>query len=113
MVPSVSISAAIILETSSGQKRYYSTRMDEEAWTSTAHIHETRRHAQNFSERLDRISSRMPLCAPHTYKRVTYFPKPLWMRQVWGTVTGYGLLTVTGNEHKQMRKAMNPAFSLA
>jgi cytochrome P450 len=35
------------------------------------------------------------------------------MRQVLGTVTGYGLLTVTGNEHKQMRKAMNPAFSLA
>ncbi|KIM92040.1 hypothetical protein PILCRDRAFT_109612 [Piloderma croceum F 1598] len=41
------------------------------------------------------------------------YPRPLWMRQVWGTVTGYGLLTVTGNEHKQMRKAMNPAFSLA
>lgn len=34
------------------------------------------------------------------------------MRDVLGSVTGYGLLTVTGNEHKQMRKAMNPAFSI-
>ena len=29
-----------------------------------------------------------------------------------GVVAGYGLLTVTGDEHRQMRKAMNPAFSL-
>lgn len=34
------------------------------------------------------------------------------MRDVLGFATGYGLLTVTGNEHKQMRKTMNPAFSL-
>lgn len=34
------------------------------------------------------------------------------MRHFLGLVTGYGLLTVTGNEHKQMRKAMNPAFSI-
>jgi hypothetical protein len=34
------------------------------------------------------------------------------MRDVLASVTGFGLLTVTGNEHKQMRKAMNPAFSL-
>ena len=34
------------------------------------------------------------------------------MRHVLGFATGYGLLTVTGNEHKQMRKTMNPAFSL-
>lgn len=34
------------------------------------------------------------------------------MRDVLGFAAGYGLLTVTGNEHKQMRKAMNPAFSL-
>jgi hypothetical protein len=34
------------------------------------------------------------------------------MRDVLGTVAGYGLLTVTGNEHRQMRRAMNPAFSL-
>ncbi|KAJ7172781.1 hypothetical protein C8R43DRAFT_1102685 [Mycena crocata] len=29
-----------------------------------------------------------------------------------GLLAGYGLLTVTGNEHKQLRKAMNPAFSI-
>lgn len=34
------------------------------------------------------------------------------MRNILGLVSGYGLLTVTGNEHRQMRKAMNPAFSL-
>lgn len=34
------------------------------------------------------------------------------MRDVLGSATGYGLLTVTGSEHKQMRKAMNPAFSI-
>ena len=27
-------------------------------------------------------------------------------------VTGYGLLTVEKNEHRQMRRMMNPAFSL-
>ncbi|PPQ78897.1 hypothetical protein CVT25_002385 [Psilocybe cyanescens] len=40
------------------------------------------------------------------------YPRPKFMRDVLGSVTGYGLLTVTGNEHKQMRKAMNPAFSI-
>ncbi|KDR66172.1 hypothetical protein GALMADRAFT_148080 [Galerina marginata CBS 339.88] len=40
------------------------------------------------------------------------YPRPKFMRDVLGAVTGYGLLTVTGNEHKQMRKAMNPAFSI-
>lgn len=34
------------------------------------------------------------------------------MRDMLGLVAGYGLLTVTGNDHKQMRKAMNPAFSI-
>lgn len=34
------------------------------------------------------------------------------MRDALASVMGYGLLTVTGNEHRQMRKAMNPAFSL-
>ncbi|KAJ3478116.1 hypothetical protein NLJ89_g12389 [Agrocybe chaxingu] len=34
------------------------------------------------------------------------------MRDTLGLVAGYGLLTVTGNEHKQMRRAMNPAFSI-
>jgi len=28
-------------------------------------------------------------------------------------VTGYGLLNVTGDVHKQMRRFMNPAFSLS
>jgi len=34
------------------------------------------------------------------------------MKNVLGMVTGYGLLTVEKNEHRQMRKMMNPAFSL-
>ncbi|KIK58649.1 hypothetical protein GYMLUDRAFT_694295, partial [Collybiopsis luxurians FD-317 M1] len=39
------------------------------------------------------------------------YPRPNFMRKVLGHVTGYGLLTVTGDEHRQMRKAMNPVFS--
>ncbi|KAF5344892.1 hypothetical protein D9758_011593 [Tetrapyrgos nigripes] len=39
-------------------------------------------------------------------------PRPKFMRDILGIVAGYGLLTVTGNEHRQMRKAMNPAFSI-
>jgi cytochrome P450 len=34
------------------------------------------------------------------------------MRDILGFITGYGLLTVTRNEHRQMRRMMNPAFSL-
>jgi cytochrome P450 len=34
------------------------------------------------------------------------------MRDILGLTAGFGLLTVTGNEHKQMRKSMNPAFSI-
>ncbi|KAF8165324.1 cytochrome P450 [Crassisporium funariophilum] len=40
------------------------------------------------------------------------YPRPTFLRNILGLVTGYGLLTVTGNDHKQMRKAMNPAFSI-
>lgn len=40
------------------------------------------------------------------------YPRPGFLRKILGLVTGYGLLTVTGDEHKQMRKAMNPAFSI-
>ncbi|KAE9404290.1 cytochrome P450 [Gymnopus androsaceus JB14] len=40
------------------------------------------------------------------------YPRPGFLRKVLGHVTGYGLLTVTGDEHRQMRKAMNPAFSI-
>ncbi|TFK73628.1 cytochrome P450 [Pluteus cervinus] len=41
------------------------------------------------------------------------YPRPGFMRNTLGFVTGFGLLTVTGNEHKQMRKSMNPAFSVS
>ena len=34
------------------------------------------------------------------------------MRNILGIVAGYGLLTVTGDEHRMMRRAMNPAFSI-
>ncbi|KAI0056520.1 cytochrome P450 [Artomyces pyxidatus] len=40
------------------------------------------------------------------------YPRPQFLRNVLGLSTGYGLLTVTGDEHKQMRKAMNLAFAL-
>ncbi|KAI0056515.1 cytochrome P450 [Artomyces pyxidatus] len=40
------------------------------------------------------------------------YPRPKFMRNILGLSAGYGLLTVTGNEHRQMRKAMNPAFAL-
>ncbi|KAL0573760.1 hypothetical protein V5O48_008203 [Marasmius crinis-equi] len=40
------------------------------------------------------------------------YPRPGFLRKILGLVTGHGLLTVTGEDHKQMRKAMNPAFSI-
>ncbi|KAJ7314915.1 cytochrome P450 [Mycena albidolilacea] len=40
------------------------------------------------------------------------YPRPQFMRDVLGLVAGYGLLTTTGEDHKQLRKAMNPAFSV-
>ncbi|KAJ7754983.1 cytochrome P450 [Mycena maculata] len=40
------------------------------------------------------------------------YPRPQFMRDVLGLVAGYGLLTITGDAHKQLRKAMNPAFSI-
>ncbi|KAH7920360.1 cytochrome P450 [Leucogyrophana mollusca] len=40
------------------------------------------------------------------------FPLPGLLRHMLGLTTGYSLMTVTGNEHKMMRKAMNPAFSI-
>ncbi|KZV75242.1 cytochrome P450 [Peniophora sp. CONT] len=42
----------------------------------------------------------------------TDYERPTILRDMLGLVAGYGLLTVTGNEHRQMRRAMNPAFSL-
>ncbi|KAF9476118.1 cytochrome P450 [Pholiota conissans] len=41
------------------------------------------------------------------------YPRPKFMRDVLGFATGHGLLTVSGHEHKHMRKAVNPAFSLS
>ncbi|KAL5512545.1 hypothetical protein ACEPAG_3198 [Sanghuangporus baumii] len=41
------------------------------------------------------------------------YPRPSFMRNILGIVAGYGLLTVTGDEHRQMRRFMNPAFSIA
>ncbi|KAH7927163.1 cytochrome P450 [Leucogyrophana mollusca] len=40
------------------------------------------------------------------------FPRPDFYRHVLGLVVGYGLFTVTGNEHKMMRKTMGPAFAI-
>lgn len=39
--------------------------------------------------------------------------QPQFLRDILGLVAGYGLLTVTGDEHKQLRRAMNPAFSIS
>jgi cytochrome P450 len=40
------------------------------------------------------------------------YMQPDYLRNVLGIVAGYGLLTVSGDVHKRMRKAMNPAFAL-
>ncbi|KAJ6570721.1 cytochrome P450 [Mycena sp. CBHHK59/15] len=40
------------------------------------------------------------------------YPRPQFLRDILGLVAGYGLLTVTGDDHKQLRRAMNPAFSI-
>ncbi|KAF8640723.1 hypothetical protein AX17_000375 [Amanita inopinata Kibby_2008] len=40
------------------------------------------------------------------------YPRPGYLRHVLGIVSGYGLLTVTGYEHRLMKKTMNPAFSI-
>jgi len=38
--------------------------------------------------------------------------QPGYLRSILGLVAGHGLLTVTGDVHKQMRKTINPAFSI-
>ena len=43
---------------------------------------------------------------------LTVFIQPSFMRNILGIVAGYGLLTVTGDEHRMMRRTMNPAFSI-
>ncbi|KAF9057557.1 cytochrome P450 [Panaeolus papilionaceus] len=62
-------------------------------------------------------TERMLFLSPEALRQVLVkdwleYPRPGFMKNILGLVTGYGLLTVTGDEHKQMRKAMNPAFSL-
>ncbi|KAI0688622.1 cytochrome P450 [Cytidiella melzeri] len=41
------------------------------------------------------------------------YPRPTFMRHILGMTAGYGLLTHTGDEHKAMRRTLNPAFSIA
>ncbi|KAF7776585.1 hypothetical protein Agabi119p4_4978 [Agaricus bisporus var. burnettii] len=41
------------------------------------------------------------------------YPRPAFLRNILGLVSGYGLLTATGDEHRQIRKALNPAFTLS
>ncbi|KDR81081.1 hypothetical protein GALMADRAFT_91777 [Galerina marginata CBS 339.88] len=41
------------------------------------------------------------------------YPKPKFLRDAIGSVTGYGLLTVISNEHKQMRKPISLGFSIS
>ncbi|KAJ7314919.1 hypothetical protein DFH08DRAFT_820892 [Mycena albidolilacea] len=40
-------------------------------------------------------------------------PVSKFLRDVLGLVAGHGLLTTTGEDHKQLRKAMTPAFSVS
>ncbi|KAF7336376.1 hypothetical protein MVEN_02186200 [Mycena venus] len=40
------------------------------------------------------------------------YPRPQIMRDILELVAGSGLLTTTGDAHKRLRKAMNPAFSV-
>ncbi|OCB91777.1 cytochrome P450 [Sanghuangporus baumii] len=61
--------------------------------------------------------SRMMFLSPTAVHKVLVsdwveYPRPSFMRNILGIVAGYGLLTVTGDEHRQMRRFMNPAFSI-
>ena len=38
--------------------------------------------------------------------------QPSWLRRGLGLVFGYGLFSVEGNVHKQMRKMLNRRFSI-
>nr|GAT53818.1 predicted protein [Mycena chlorophos] len=60
---------------------------------------------------------RIIVLSPEALQQITVrdwleYPRPQFMRDVLGLVAGYGLLTLTGDEHKQLRKSMNPAFSI-
>ncbi|KAI0345150.1 cytochrome P450 [Trametopsis cervina] len=41
------------------------------------------------------------------------YPRPQFLQHILGITAGYGLLTVTGEEHRLMRRTLNPAFSIA
>jgi len=50
---------------------------------------------------------------PWSYlQKLIYLSQPAYLRHILGLITGYGLLTVTGDDHKKMRKAINPAFAI-
>lgn len=60
---------------------------------------------------------RLMFLSPEACERVlvrewTEYPRPEFLQSILGLVTGYGLLTVEKNDHRQMRRMMNPAFSL-
>ncbi|KAA1472366.1 cytochrome P450 [Dentipellis sp. KUC8613] len=55
---------------------------------------------------------RVMLLSPEAMHKVLVSDWMDFLKNILGIVAGYGLLTVTGNEHKQMRRAMNPAFSI-
>ncbi|KAJ7779217.1 cytochrome P450 [Mycena metata] len=40
------------------------------------------------------------------------YPRPQFIRDVMGMIVGYGLFTVTGEEHKKLRRQITPAFAI-
>lgn len=55
-----------------------------------------------------------PAAAQQILTDETYdFPRPDFERNTLGKVTGHGLLTVEGDDHRAMRRMMSPAFSNA
>ncbi|KAJ7596250.1 cytochrome P450 [Mycena floridula] len=61
---------------------------------------------------------RLLLVSPEALARILAtgwadYPRPGYLRKILGFVAGHGLLTVSGNEHKRMRKTMNQAFALS
>ncbi|KAI0033619.1 cytochrome P450, partial [Vararia minispora EC-137] len=41
------------------------------------------------------------------------YPRPMYLRDFLGLAAGYGLLTTIRSEHHQLRKLLNPAFSIS
>ncbi|KAF7336378.1 hypothetical protein MVEN_02186400 [Mycena venus] len=68
-----------------------------------------------FSKSWLKIGWNIRACALCTYQpalRTKFLLQPQFLRDILGLAAGYGLLTITGDAHKQLRKAMNPAFSI-